>query len=250
MVDKSSSLIEDFSHYFRIELVSSEQRAKEAYGVRYRVYCEEFKYEATDVFPDQLETDEFDEQSLHILVIHKATDRAAGCVRIVPVCKDIENGLLPFEKFCRQCLNNELIDSFQLHRDTKCEISRLAVDGAFRRRPGEKATRFGEMDSIDCTKQEQRTFSLIAVAGLLAATAVTELTHKNNAFAMMEPFLPRLLKRSGIIFERVGDDMDYHGIRAPYFITTQSMLENIRPDLKAMYSWVHQQVEGGYRTDR
>lgn len=247
MVDKSHTLIEDFALYFRIELVTSRLQAKEVYGVRYRVYCEEFKYEATDVFPDKLETDEFDGQSLHILIIHKATGRAAGCVRVVPVCEDIENGLLPFEKYCKQCLDEDLISSLRLQSNTKCEISRLAVDGAFRRRPGEKATRFGEVDSIDCTKQEQRTFSLIAVAGLLAATAVTELTGTSNAFAMMEPFLPRLLKRSGIFFERIGGDMDYHGIRAPYFITTQSMLENIRPDLKVMYAWVHRQVKENYR---
>ncbi|NOQ15146.1 MAG: PEP-CTERM/exosortase system-associated acyltransferase, partial [Methyloprofundus sp.] len=60
MVDKTYTLIEDFARYFRIELVTSNQQAKEVYSIRYRVYCEEFKYEATDVFPDKLEKDEFD----------------------------------------------------------------------------------------------------------------------------------------------------------------------------------------------
>ena len=243
MVDKSDILTEDFARYFRIELVTSKQQANEVYGVRYRVYCKEFKYEATDVFPDKLETDEFDEQSIHCLIIHKATGRAAGCVRLVTACEEKEGGLLPFEKFCKQSLDSKLIDSYRLERDTECEISRLAVDGAFRRRLGEKATRFGEVDSIDCTKHEQRTFSLIALSCLLAATAISELSQKNNGFAMMEPVLPRLLRRSGIIVERVGSDMDYHGIRAPYHFTTQSMLENMHPDLKAMYFWVRHQVE-------
>ncbi len=246
MNEKTSTLIEDFTHYFSIQLVTSEQQAREVYGVRYRVYCEEFKYEATDLFPEEIETDEFDHQSLHCLIIHKESGRSAGCVRLVPVCNDLESGLLPFEKFCQPSLNTELIESLQLQRNTECEISRLAVDTAFRRRPGETATRFGEIDSMDCTKQEQRTFSLIAVAGFLAATAVTALTQKTNVFAMMEPFLPRLLKRSGIIFERVGSDVDYHGIRAPYFIKTQSALDNMRPDLKEMYDWVYRQVAADY----
>ncbi len=246
MADKSNTLIEDFARFFSIEFVTSEEQAREVYGVRYRVYCEEFKYEATDIFPDKLEMDEFDEQSQHILIIHKSTGRAAGCVRLVPAIQELEGGMLPFEKFCKQSLDQELIDSFQLQRNTECEISRLAVDGVFRRRPGEKATRFGEIDSIDCTKQEQRTFSLIAVSGFLAATAITELTDKTNVFAMMEPFLPRLLKRSGIIFERVGSDIDYHGIRAPYFIQTQSAVESMRFDLKLMYTWVYGQVKEGY----
>lgn len=246
MIANEHTLIEDFTRYFRVELVSSEQRAKDAYGVRYRVYCEEFKYEATDVFPDHLERDEFDEQSLHCLIIYKERDLVAGCVRLVPVNPSKEKGLLPFEKFCQKSLDTELIASFHSERSTQCEISRLAVDGAFRRRPGEAATRFGEIESINCTKQEQRTFSLIAISAFLAATALTELTHKTNVFAMMEPFLPRLLKRSGICFERVGYDMDYHGIRAPYFIKTQSALDNMRSDLKVLYDWVYEQVASDY----
>ena len=243
MVDQSNMLTEDFARYFRVELVTSKQQEKEVYGVRYRVYCEEFNYVATDVCPDQLETDEFDKHSLHCLIIHKESGRTAGCVRLVSACEDNENGLLPFEKYCKLSINDEMIDNDILQLSTKCEISRLAVDGAFRRRLGEKATRFGEIDSVDWTKHEQRTFSLIAIAGFLAATALTDLTHKNNVFAMMEPFLPRLFKRSGIVFQRVGGDIDYHGIRAPYFITTQAALDSFSSDLKIMYDWVYQQIE-------
>ena len=246
MIDKAHLIAEDFKTYFKIELVTSEQQAEMVYGVRYRVYCEEFRYETTDVFPSKLETDEFDAQSLHCLIIHKATGRAAGCVRLVTASKDSGEGLLPFEKYCQQSLNTELIDSFRIQRNTECEISRLAVDGAFRRRLGERATRFGEIASVGCTKQEQRTFSLIALSCLLAATALSELTQKTNGFAMMEPFLPRLLMRSGITVEKVGGDMDYHGIRAPYFFTTQSMLKNMRPDLKVMYTWILQQIKVDY----
>ena len=246
MVSHSNVLIDDFSRYFRIELVTSKQQEKALYSLRYHVYCEEFQYEAIDLFPDKMETDEFDKQSLHCLIIHKATERAAGCVRLVPTYSGLKDGLLPFEKFCRQSLDDGVIESLNLQRQTECEISRLAVDTAFRRRPGEAATRFGEVESMDCSKQEQRTFSLIAISAFLAATAVTDLTQKTNVFAMMEPFLPRLLKRSGIVFERVGSDIDYHGIRAPYFIKTQSALDNMRPDLKAMYDWVYQQISVDY----
>jgi len=246
MSDKQVTLIDDFESYFRVELVTTDEQKEKVFNIRYRVYCEEFNYEATDLFPDKRETDEFDEHSLHCLIIHKATERAAGCVRLVPVDINYEEGLLPLEKFCKESLDLELIDSYQIKRNTVCEISRLAVDGAFRRRPGETATRFGGIDSIDCTKNEQRTFSLIALSAFLAGGALTYITHKTNVFAMMEPFLPRLLKRTGIVFDRVGSDMDYHGIRAPYFVTPQSAMDNIQPDIKDMYEWVYKQIEIDY----
>ncbi len=246
MKEKKATLIEEFKRYFRVELVTTQSQEKQAYRVRYRVYCEEFNYEATDLFPEEMEVDEFDEQSLHCLIIHKATGRAAGCVRLVPANEKHEGGLLPLEKFCKDSLDMELINSLDIERNTVCEISRLAVDTAFRRRPGETATRFGGPDSIDCTKQEQRTFSLIALSAFLAGGALTYITDKTNVFAMMEPFLPRMLKRTGIAFDRVGSDTDYHGIRAPYFVTTQAVMDNIQPDIKEMYEWVYQQIEVDY----
>ena len=119
------------------------------------------------------------------------------------------------------------------------------MDGVFRKRSGEALTRFGDVN-LDFSKEEQRTFLLISVAAFLAATVLTDLSGKTNVFAMMEPFLPRLLKRSGILFQRVGKDIDYHGIRAPYFITTQSALDNMRPELLELYHWIHEQIEPSY----
>jgi len=246
MNDSSPTLIDDFERYFRIELVTGDEQLKQAYALRYRVYCEEFNYEAIDLFPEKMEIDEFDQQSLHCLIIHKATERAASCVRLVPSNNKFEGGLLPLEKYCKDSLDAEEIKKINVDRDTVCEISRLAVDGEFRRRPGETATRFGGIASLDCSKQEQRTFSLIALSAFLAGGALTSITNKTNVFAMMEPFLPRLLKRTGIEFNKVGSDMDYHGIRAPYFVTFQSAKNNIQPDIKNMYDWVYKQIEEDY----
>jgi len=237
------SLVESFSRYFSVELATSEAQKQEVYGVRYRVYCEEFKYEAVDLFPDKLEVDEYDEYSRHCLIKHRETGRPAGCVRLVPALDSRDKAPMPLEKYCGSSLDQALIDSLKLERQTLCEISRLAVDGAFRRRTGETLTRFGEITGLHFSPQEQRTFSLIAVACFLAATVLTEIDKRTNVFAMMEPFLPRMMHRSGIDFHRVGKDIDYHGIRAPYFITTQSALDNMHPDLLELYQWVKQSID-------
>lgn len=245
-MDNNVSLAENFQRYFSVELASTQEQKLSVYQIRYRVYCDEFKYEPADNFPDKAEHDDYDVNSLHCLITHKSSGEPAGCVRMVPTtgvdCAD----LLPFERHCGECVDEEFIAGLNIQRPTLCEISRLAVDGMFRRRAGELATRFGELEAMSFSPQERRMFPLISVAGFLASTALTELTGRTNVIAMMEPFLPKLLKRSGIIFERAGRDIDYHGIRAPYFIRTQSAIDGMRADLRALYDDLHDNIKLGY----
>ena len=246
--DNSLTLAQTFQKYFSVQLANTPELKRKVYNIRYHVYCKEFEYESIESCPDEMESDEYDDCSLHCLIIHNSTNIPAACVRLVPTSDhDIQQSFdpLPFEKYCSDSLDKTFIKQLNLERNTECEISRLAVDGIFRKRSGEALTRFGDVN-LDFSKEEQRTFLLIAVAAFLAATALTDLSGKTNVFAMMEPFLPRLLKRSGILFQRVGKDIDYHGIRAPYFITTQSALDNMRPELLELYHWVHQQIESSF----
>lgn len=246
MEDKrTDTLAEHFLEYFSVELATAPQQRDEAYRIRYRVYCDEFGYENPAHFPDQLEREEFDDRSLHCVIRHRS-GMPAACVRLVPTDGEASIDPLPFEKYCGDSVDHDFIRGLNLQREKVCEISRLAVDGAFRRRSGEAKTRFGEVDAMDITRREQRTFSLIAVAAFLAATAMTELSRRTDVFAMMEPFLPRLLKRSGIVFERAGSDVDYHGIRAPYFIRTQAALDGMRSDLRELYDSIWVQVARDY----
>ena len=236
------SLAENFSRYFKIDIAETESQKQNVYRIRYRVYCEEFRYESVEHFPDQFEVDEYDEISRHCLITHRHTNMPAGCVRLVPAMCGALGQPLPLEKYCGSALDQAYIQGLQLERQTVCEISRLAVDGAFRRRSGETLTRFGEINGLQFSPQEQRTFSSIAVACFLAATVLTEMDKRTNVFAMMEPFLPRLMHKSGIDFQRVGKDVDYHGIRAPYFIKTQMVLDNMHPDLQELYSWIKESI--------
>ena len=235
-------LSENFLRYFDVAFAGTRTLKEDAYRIRYSVYCEEFQYEPGESFPNRQETDAFDQYSLHALVTHKSTGLPAGCVRLVSPAESDGSDLLPFENHCADSLDNAFVDNLAIDRTSICEISRLAVDSAFRRRAGEQITRYGEVDGLDCTQQERRTFSIIAVACFLAATALTDISRRTNVFAMMEPFLPRLLRRSGIEFQRAGADIDYHGLRAPYFITTESAVNNMRADLKELYQEIYKSV--------
>lgn len=238
--NEKQSLVDNFERYFSVELAETQAQKNLAFGIRYRVYCQEFHYEKPN--KEELEYDEFDERSKHCLIIHQDSGLPAGCVRLVPTFDNRKKDPLPFEKHCLNSLDESFIEQLALDRQHVCEISRLAVDAIFRRRPGEHSTRFGEPSSLDFSRQEQRTFSLIAVACFLAATVLTETTERTSVFAMMEPFLPRLMNRSGIMFQRAGQDIDYHGTRAPYFITTESALTHMHPDLKELYQWIRTSI--------
>ncbi|MFT6052236.1 MAG: N-acyl amino acid synthase of PEP-CTERM/exosortase system [Halioglobus sp.] len=229
--NEKSSIVADFQEYFDVELATTPEQMAKVFHIRYRVYCEEFGYEEADAFPDHLETDQFDPQSIHCLINHRSSGIPAACVRIVEVD---HKTLMPMEQFCHNSLDSNLFDQHAVNRASMCEFSRLAVDGAFRRRAGEHASRFGDFTSMDCTTREVRSFSLIAIAAFISAFAVSELIGRTEVFAMMEPFLPRLLRRSGVIVKRVGEDVDYHGIRAPYFIKSGDAVASIPPELQQL----------------
>ncbi|MEZ5502012.1 MAG: PEP-CTERM/exosortase system-associated acyltransferase [Halioglobus sp.] len=233
MSGKSTSLVEDFQRYFDLELATTPEQLERVYRVRYRVYCEEFQYEPAEAFPDQLETDEFDATSRHCLVVHKATGMPAGCARLVLAG---ERRLMPMEKFCGAAIDQAILRAFDGRRHNICEFSRLGVDGAFRRRPGERASRFGEISALDCSQREQRTFSMIAVATILSALAMSELIERPHCFAMMESFLPRLLRRSGFVVHPAGKETEYHGTRSPYYWDTREVVANMADELKDFYA--------------
>lgn len=232
-------LAESFATYFLVQIAHTQAQRDSVYAIRYNVYCKEFGYESPAAFPDGRERDEYDDQAIHALIIHRATGRPAACVRLVPARSEDENIPLPFEKYCAESIDTAFVRGLGLDRSTLCEISRLAVDGRFRRRACDEGNSYGVIGP-SFSKEELRTFPLIAVAAFLAATALTEVSGRGNVFAMMEPFLPRLLRRSGIAFKRAGRDADYHGMRAPYFITSRSAIDNMKPELLSLYLHIRQ----------
>ncbi len=62
-------------------------------------------------------------------------------------------------------------------------------------------------------------------------------------FAVMEPFLPRLLKRTGIIFERLGRDVDHHGTRAVYIADTRDHVRGMASEFRDLYTWIDGELQ-------
>ena len=226
----------EFHRYCNLELANTPGQLEDVFRIRYRVYCEEFGYEAPEQHPRGLESDEFDPFSRHTLVTHSATGVPAACARLVLA---EEGRQLPMERFCAGAIDPSILRAFDGRRDTICEFSRLGVDGAFRRNSGERASRFGEIHGIDWSRIEQHKFSSqLAMATILSGLALSEVLERTHCFAMMEPFLPRLLRRSGLIVHKAGDEIDYHGLRRPYYWETRDMVTGLVDELQEFYQHI------------
>ncbi|MBV5335789.1 PEP-CTERM/exosortase system-associated acyltransferase, partial [bacterium] len=104
-------------------------------------------------------------------------------------------------------------------------------------------TRFGEITALDLSDTERRTFPMLSAALMLAATAQAEILDRPYVFAVMEPFLPRLLQRSRLLMRRMGQDVNHHGIRAVYFSHSHVFVEAMEHgDFRDLYGWIHTQV--------
>jgi N-acyl amino acid synthase of PEP-CTERM/exosortase system len=240
-----TSLSTHFANYFRIVFAHTPELLKDVYRVRYDVYCREFHYEHEEKYPRKLEQDAYDAFSLHCLVIHKASNRPAGCVRLIKVPRNNLKVTLPLEAVCGDSLRTNSISLTQLPRSSLCEISRLAVHTAFRRRLGESESPLGSSPALlaaETSELERRTFPLISIALIAASTAFMVLSERCHLFVMIEKWLSRLLRRLGLRFEQIGEFMDYHGPRAPHHLTAQQMLQGMRGELKEIYDLVYQSL--------
>jgi len=237
---RSDSLIDCFLNYFSVILANTPELLQEVYRLRYAVYCLEFDHEPRENFPDGMESDEYDPYAMHVLVKHNESGEFAGTSRLVLANQGKTDIQLPLEKYCSESLNQDYLDELDLPRHFICEASRLCVHRNFRRRAGDSKSGSGFTDSFSLN--EKRTFPLIATSISLATTALTELTCHPYMFAMMEPFLPRLLHRIGYNFIQVGAIIDYHGKRAAYYVETNSVLENLKPEIKTLYEAIHKSL--------
>ena len=225
-------LVEHFDRHFEVVAVNTPALREEVFRLRYAVYCEELGYEDPAAFPDGLEHESFDEHSAFALVRHRATGRAAGCVRLI--VNERDRGMqFPFELACAGRLDPRTFDLAAFDRDVSGEISRLAVHAVFRRRAGVANTADGVGDNPE-TMLGTRRHPLLALGLFLAASALGLNRGLEQVVVMMEPRLARLLGSCGIRFTSIGEVIDYHGRRGPFRIRRRELLDPMDAPSRAL----------------
>lgn len=222
-----ASIAKHFGLYFQPVLASEKAQQDAALRIRHNVYCEELAFEERQA--DGKETDEFDAYSIMCLIKHRTTSLNAGTVRLV---RPLQKGQqLPITKYCVRALERAEKHPDDYPVEHVCEISRLAVPKAFRRRQVDNfdGAATGVINETTFSDEELRCFPFIAVGLYLSAAAMCHDLDIRHVFVMMEPRLARSMRLVGINFEQLGPAIEYHGKRAPYYIKPKDLLDSLSP---------------------
>jgi N-acyl amino acid synthase of PEP-CTERM/exosortase system len=236
----AKNIAEHFTQFLKPEVAITEQLRDEVFKIRHNVYCEELAFEK--IKDGGKEQDEFDDQSIFSMIKHKPTGNYTSCVRVVKSMD--ESQLLPIEKYCIDAIQNKELHPSCFPRHEIAEISRLAVKSDFRRRKADKfkGSAIGAISESNYSETELRCFPFIAIGLYMAAATMSIETGVKHVYVMMEPRLARSMKFVGINFVQLGEAIDYHGIRAPYYINPTIFMENLSPGFKCLYQSIAKDI--------
>lgn len=242
---QANQISQHFSEYLSAVVAFDDHEKSESYKIRHNVYCEELNFEPQRSHGQ--ETDDFDSQSVHCMIKHTPTNSYAGTVRIVKTERADE--LLPIEKYCISSIDERSVHPSDFPRHEICEISRLAIPAQFRKRATDKfsGSATGAINEHVYSERELRCFPFIAVGLYLSAASVTMNLGIKHCFVMMEPRLARSLRFVGIPFQKVGPIVDYHGRRAPYYISRELLMGGLSPGFKNMLSMIEHDINEQFR---
>ncbi|GHE21830.1 PEP-CTERM/exosortase system-associated acyltransferase [Halomonas urumqiensis] len=241
------AVVNDFKSEFRLSIPANARERERAFRLRHDVYCEELKYEPPTDAKRRLEYDEFDSHAIHCIIEHLPSAQVAGCMRVVLKGQlqgqnsEPHLSLLPLQAYARQRFTHPSLRPEHFPRHSVCEVSRLAVSHVFRKHRSNVAGIKEEDVSVAKGRPRHNPIP-VGLSLFFAATAVVGMAQRQHVFAMMEPRFARLLKMSGLAFERIGELIDYHGPRAPFYID-QHQAERYLPErLVPLYEHIQQQL--------
>jgi len=235
-----------FKQYFEIVPVHSEALKDEVYRVRYQVYCEDLKFEPER--SDKRETDEYDRNSLHLLIRSVKTNEFVGCTRLIRPPPENPYSLLPFEEACADTLDRSIIDPARLSRQSIAEVSRLAVVASYRRRKGESGSAI-TLSTEDFGTQQMPRFPYIPIGLYLGTAELARLSGIETLFVLTENRLAAHFNKLGFQLQFIGEPIEHHGTRLPSMMSVSTIIGNMRSNLRPLYQTIASDIERAFRSD-
>jgi N-acyl amino acid synthase of PEP-CTERM/exosortase system len=193
--------------------VETEAELREVYRLRYQVYCLERGFEALEDHPEGIEKDKYDPYSVHFIALD-ADKKVIGTARLVK-----HNAIgFPAVENCKFRINLDNIPA-----DNIAEISRFAISKVLRRRVTDGVT--GLPDPVADAEaarrlniEDRRLCPQVALGLLKALYRESKWLGIENWICAIEKATHILLRHHSVPFVQVGDEVEYHGRRAPYMV--------------------------------
>jgi len=233
-----------FSKYFHALPALDDDLRKVVYRIRHGVYCEELGYEPTR--PNGLESDEFDERSVHCLLETATTAEPVGCVRLILADQSDPQVPFPFEQLCEAALDRSVVDPRTLDRTKIAEVSRLAVIDRYRRRHGEQKVPL-RIDASDFGTPERPRFPYIAAGLYLGMIAQARHHGIETLFMLTERRLAKQLSRLGVKMQAIGAPIEHRGMRYPSMMSVQEVIEGFSFFVRPLFAVIAGEMEIAYR---
>lgn len=218
-------IIDHFNQYFEMVPAISDELKNEVYKLRYEVYCIENKFLNPEDYPDNLEFDDYDQQSVHYLIRHRKSGHYAATTRLI--LPDTNNPEKPLQIETHSRIDN-VYSLKTMPRHNLAELSRFCISKQFRQRRNEKHLLSNDVKlETSFLENERRSLSHLMLA--LFACAI-KMSAENNIYywyAIMTPALMRVVSTLGICFTEIGPLVDFHGLRRPYGIKVDDLLDSV-----------------------
>lgn len=242
--DAHLSSFNEFMDQFEFLIATSKESRARAFALRHKVFREELKYSLGINRIAPYENDIHDEHAIICLLQNKRSGLDVGCLRVVVIENDAQGKLsiLPLEESCKESFKNSRLTPEFFPKPKVCEVSRLAVHPDFRKsKDSISGVKENDIELLTQLNEKPRS-PLISLGLFLSATAIVGLTGRQHVFAMMEPRFAKLLKLSGLSFEKAGEIVNYHGRRAAFYIDQRVAEEKMKSTLKPFYKKIKDQI--------
>jgi N-acyl amino acid synthase of PEP-CTERM/exosortase system len=180
------------------------------YRLRFEVYGDQCGFIRKEDFPDGIETDEFDETSIHFAAV-KPDGEVLGTLRLIlPTHKK-----LPVQRHVRFFLpHDENLENIYC-----AEISRFMISKKLRRDLTKKDWEAQKKNEATLLKEAKNIFMGLCLEAYKECNNLG-ITH---VFSLMEKGLHVLLRFYGFHFQCVGEEIDIYGPVRPYVATLSSL---------------------------
>ena len=214
-----------YERHFAVVRATTPELISKAYRLRYQVYCVENSFEDPGQQIDQSEIDQYDEYSVHTLLVHRRTGEVVGTSRVILPYRG-EFGPLPMAAL----LHGRLTAFRRVSRGSNggnlafCRIEAFSA-ALWRGRYADAG--FAENASVP-EISERRLMPFITL-GLLGGVLDICLEHEiTHLAAVMEPPLIRILRRLGLDFMPIGGLVEHHGLRQPCIARLSDLIQHGR----------------------